>query len=272
MEEQRVRRMFERGRSRWPSLALSYEAFSALTQPHLEALADLAEEKIQAEDLFLVAACREQLPGAIDGFDALTWPDLKKHLWRMETQPERLKEVRQVLLVWLFVPDTAGATPRIARYTGRGPLTAWLRMSAMRLVGRARRKEDRTAPLADSYAERAVSLNSDIELSFIRGRYEGDFIAALRAALAALSDKQRLLLQFRYREEMTSDQIAGVLNTSRVTAHRRVVEARDALAEKLRQELRARLTLSDSGLAHLLGLLTSKLVPALTAELRDGLR
>ncbi len=272
MEEPLARRLFERGRARWASLPLSFETYSLLLREQLQALAGIPEQTIQAEDLFLAAACRALLPGAIDCFDALTWPELQRHLRRTQPEPERLEELRQLLLVRLFVPDASGAVPRIASYTGRGPLLAWLRMLAVRLSGRVQRKEHRTTGLTDSFADKASSLTSDIELSFIRGRYEEDFIAALRAAMAELDDKERLLLQFRYRENLTSDQIAVILNTSRVTAHRRVVAAREALGQKLREKLKARLLLSESGLAHLLGLLSSKLVPALTAELRDGLR
>jgi len=130
------------------------------------------------------------------------------------------------------------------------------------------RDEARTTGLRDSLQRAA---DGDVELSFIRGRYEEDFVAALRSALAALADEQRLLLQLRYREELTSDQIAVVLKTSRVTAHRRVVAARDGLRELLRDRLRARLELSQTGLEQLMGLLSSSLVPALAAELRQGL-
>jgi len=170
------------------------------------------------------------------------------------------------------VPDTADGTTRIAGYTGRGPLLPWLRMASVHLLVSAARAQNRLAGLADAYAEQTAGLASDIELSLIRGRYESDFVAALRKAMTELNDEERLLLQFRYRDEMTSDQIAVVLKTSRVTAHRRVAAARDALALRLRETLRERLALSESGLLHLLGLLNTRLVPALTAELREGLR
>jgi RNA polymerase sigma-70 factor (ECF subfamily) len=270
-EPARALKFFERGRARWPGLSLSYNAFIELVRARLAQLDAAPDAAIFAEDLFLVAACQTQVPGAVDAFDALTWPELKKHLRKKEKDPARLDEMRQTLLVRLFVPDSLGGEARIAGYTGRGALLAWLRMAAVRLAVSAHRQENRLAGLADAYAENSPSLASDIELSFIRGRYEADFIAALRAAMGELSDEQRLLLQFRYREEMTSDQIAVVLKTSRVTAHRRVATARDALAKSLREKLSSRLQLSESGLGHLLGLLSSRLVPALTAELRDGL-
>jgi len=272
MSEQRARRLYDRGRARWPQLELSFTVYWLLLREQLEQLIELDEETICAEDLFLVAACRAQLPGAVDAFDALTWPELERHLRRKEKRPERLEEMRQSLLVRLFVPDTADGTTRIAGYTGRGPLLPWLRMASVHLLVSAARAQNRLAGLADAYAEQTAGLASDIELSLIRGRYESDFVAALRKAMTELNDEERLLLQFRYRDEMTSDQIAVVLKTSRVTAHRRVAAARDALALRLRETLRERLALSESGLLHLLGLLNTRLVPALTAELREGLR
>jgi len=63
-----------------------------------------------------------------------------------------------------------------------------------------RRAEKRVTGLTDSN-ERVIS--SDVEMSFIRGRYEADFAAALREAMSQLEPGQRMLLQFRYRQEMT---------------------------------------------------------------------
>ena len=269
--DDKLRRLHERGRRRWPDLGLSVDAFARLQAGNVAKLADVEEERICADDLFLVAACLERLPGAVDAFDAFVWPLLERHLRRMEQQPERLAEMRQTLLVRLFVAPAPDAPPRVAEYTGRGPLIVWLRMAAARLALNSKRDDARVTSLGDSYAHKAAAASPDIELSFIRGRYEDDFVAALRASLAALSDEQRLLLQYRYREELTSDQIAVLVKASRVTAHRRVVAARDELAGKLREALRARLSLTESGVEQLLGLLSSRLVPALADELRQGL-
>jgi hypothetical protein len=50
-----------------------------------------------------------------------------------------------------------------------------------------------------------------------------------------------------------------------------VVLAREVLAAKMREGLRSRLALSQSGLDQLMQLLSSSLVPALAAELKQGL-
>jgi RNA polymerase sigma-70 factor len=142
-------------------------------------------------------------------------------------------------------------------------------MAAARLALNLRRDERRHVEL--SGAADGFGAVSDIELSFIRGVYEKDFVVALGEAMASLPADERLLLQLRYRDRLSSTQIAAAMRTSRVTAHRRVVAARDALAVALRDRLRSRLTLTQSGLEHLMGLLSSRLVPALTAQLRVGL-
>ncbi len=269
MTEEKARGLFERGRARWPELPLSFEAFLAQVRPHLATLVAIDAAQVCAEDLFLVASCLQRLSGAVDRFDAFSWPHLERHLRRKESAPEKVAELRQALLVRLFVPASAGKLPRISEYTGRGPLLVWLRMTATRLLLNARRADPNTAAVQQHYASGAMA--GDVELTFIRGRYEIHFADALREATGALSSEERLLLQLRYREELTSDQIAAVLKTSRVTAHRRVVLAREALAEGLRQGLRVRLALSQTGLEQLMGLFSSSLVPALSAELRKGL-
>jgi RNA polymerase sigma-70 factor (ECF subfamily) len=268
MEADEARTLYDRGRSRWPTLPLQFEEFFDRVQPHLATLSGVDPSDICAEDLFLVAACLSRLDGAVDQFDALVWPQLERHVRRREGDPERLAEMRQVLLVRLFVPGEDGAPPRIAEYTGRGPLLVWLRMAATRLLTDWRRGDARLASLPDSLP---LAIDRDVELSFIRGRYEQDFAVALRAALESLDDEVRLLLQLCYRERLTSDQIAVLLKTSRATAQRRVASARDALAAQLRQRLQSRLQLSQTGLEQLMGLLSSTLVPSLAAELRSGL-
>ncbi len=269
MDEAKARGLHERGRTRWPDLPLTFEVFLAHAGQHLVTLAAIDAAQICAEDLFLAAACLQRLPGAVDRFDTFVWPQLERHLRRKTGEPERLVEMRQVMLVRLFVPQAADERPLIAEYTGRAPLLVWLRMMATRLLLNARRDEARVTGLGGSFANKAAS--DDVEMSFIRGRYEEEFTTALRAALGRLNSEQRLLLQLRFREELTSDQIAVLLKTSRVTAHRRVVTAREALAENLREALRERLKLTKTGLDQLMGLLATSLVPALAAELRKGL-
>lgn len=269
MRAEEARALWERGRARWPELALSFDAFVEQAGAQLEALGQVDPAEVCADDLYLVAACLRRLPGAVDRFDAFTWPQVERHLRKKDATPERLAELHQLLLVRLFVPAATGEPPRIAQYTGRGPLLVWLRMTAARALVDQQRKSGRHVDLHTSFANKAA--DGDVELSFIRGRYEAAFTEALREAASTLTGEQRTLLQLRYREELTSDQIALVLKTSRVTAHRRVASARDALAGQLREKLRARLLLSQTGVEQLMGLFSTTLVPALTAELRRGL-
>ena len=105
MNEPRARALYERGVARWPELALPFASFCELVRCHVDKLEDLGEAEICAEDLFLVACCRASLPGAVDRFDAHVWPQLEGHLRRMRGEEEWLHEMRQTLLVRLFVPD-----------------------------------------------------------------------------------------------------------------------------------------------------------------------
>jgi RNA polymerase sigma-70 factor len=269
MHTDQARELYDRGRKRWPELPLSFDDFVAQVRQHLSKLAGVDKSEIAADDLFLVAACLRRLPGAVDRFDAYAWPQVEPVLRKKGAEPERLAEIRQVLLVRLFIADDPEQPPRIAEYTGRVELHFWLWLIASRLLLDARRAEARLTGLSDSFADRAAA--SDVEMSFIRGCYEADFAAALREAMSTLGNDDRILLKLRYREELTSDQIGAMLGVSRVTAHRRVVAARDALAAKLRAGLKSRLSLSETGLESLMSLLSSRLVPALTAEIRQEL-
>ncbi len=67
------------------------------------------------------------------------------------------------------------------------------------------------------------------------------------------------------------DGLAAALGTSRSAAHRKLSSARDELRQRVRGSLSQRLALTPSALESMLELFTSRILPALAAELRAGL-
>lgn len=236
---QSIQGLWEQGRAAWPGLALSLATFGACLRERAgDQLTAQELARLQGADLFLACACLRRLPGAVDSFDAAFWPELSRFLRTLQPQASQLEETRQALLVKLFVPADATAQPKIAEYSGRGPLRAWLRMAVKRMALNEIRDQKWVTGLGDSYAERAVRSTRNLELSIIRGQHEADFVAALREALAGLPPEQRLVLQFHYRDGLKMDALAAVLHTSRASAHRRLDLARTELARLVREELR----------------------------------
>jgi RNA polymerase sigma-70 factor (ECF subfamily) len=259
------RKLWERGRTAFPDLALGLADFTALAARHV----DKADpERLNAADLFLACACLARVPGALDRFEAVHG----EHLVRRTLAPdESAEEMRQAMLVKLFVPQTEGAAPKIAEYSGRGPLSAWVRIAASRAAVDQHRRESFTEPLHESFAEQASKSSWEIELAFLRGRHEVDFRVSLREALLSLTEEDRMLLRLHHCEGLTATELAPIVNASRATAHRRLQSARDALTAAVREELQARLRLGARDLDMILSLYGSSIVPALAAEIRTGL-
>ena len=223
-----------------------------------------------AADLGLACACLHGLPGAIDAFVADYGPIITRAARHIDPRPEAIDELRQQLLVKLLVADGPDAPPKLALYTGRGPLRVWLEIAARRLALNAGRGGGRTAGLTDSFADK-LAASRDLELSLIRQRHAADFHAALAEAVASLSHDERLLLRLHHLEGLTSTELAPILRTSRATAHRRLVVARDTLRERVLEGLRQRVGGDASALDELFALLSSGILGALGVELKQGL-
>jgi RNA polymerase sigma-70 factor (ECF subfamily) len=151
--------------------------------------------------------------------------------------------------------------PRIAEYGGRGSLTSWVRVAAIRLALDALADSGATRPPPD---EEGAALYDqlhadDPELELIRERHRDDVNAALRDAFAALSAEQRNLLRLSYRDGRSIDEIGALLATPRATVARWIARAREAVLEDARRSLEARLHLTPSELQSLVELLRSQL-------------
>src|SRR5204863_54439 len=108
-------------------------------------------------------------------------------LARIDANPAFVDEIRQRLRTKLFVPE-AGETPKIADYTGRGPLGAWVRVAAMRTALNLRRGVVPESVSAFEDVASPVPAN-DLELELIKGRYAPALRDAFRQALHELPER-----------------------------------------------------------------------------------
>jgi RNA polymerase sigma-70 factor (ECF subfamily) len=165
----------------------------------------------------------------------------------------------------------SGAQPKLAAYSGRGPLAAWLRIVAARGAldlcrsEQRRRARERVVQLASEQA------SPDAERGLDRARYAQAFAIAMRAALRALQPRQRALLLLRYREGLELNALSERFAVHRATVQRwlalATAELRQALASELAQ---AGAQLSPSEFTGLGPHLTSALGPAIASWLGAG--
>ncbi|HSS40896.1 MAG TPA: sigma-70 family RNA polymerase sigma factor [Polyangia bacterium] len=220
-----------------------------------DAAATLRE--LHAEDFGLAVACADRLPGALEQCDRLCRGAIAAAIARIDTGTDFRDEVRQILWQRLFVGGD-GRPPRIASYGGRGPLAAWVAVAAQRVALDLRRATMR-ASAADPDADQLLPAHEHPEADYLRSRYRGEFEAGVRAALAALGHRDRLLLRLTTLSGLSHEQIAAMYGVNQSTVSRWIARARADVLAAAEHEVCARLGLPASEFRSLAGLFLSNL-------------
>jgi len=216
--EARLHAIVARGRQAWPGLA--FDPIHLVGRLALAVGEDVATElaELHAEDFALAIACAERREGGFAAVERLCGEAVVAAIARVDRSPELRDEVCQILWQRLFVgtPDKA---PRILSYAGRGPLAAWIAVAAQRIALDLRRDAARMAG-SDAEVETALPGRDHPEVEYLRSRYKGEFEAAVRAALAALRDRDRLLLRLTAVSGLSHEQIAAIYGVNQSTVSR----------------------------------------------------
>lgn len=147
---------------------------------------------------------------------------------------ELLQDLRLRLLVGSSAETMGGAAPapRLLEYRGSGPLGAWIRASAVRLVlsklrSDARLRED------ELVADGSVSATGDdAEIALAKHTYRAPFKMAFRSALGELSPRDRTVLRMYLLDGRNIDEIGSVFRVHRATIARWISDARAALGKR----------------------------------------
>jgi RNA polymerase sigma-70 factor (ECF subfamily) len=232
---------------KWPLVALGADDF----RRHLERLERPAP--VFPIDTYLAAACAAGDAAALRAFDEDLVARIPGVVRRVDASPAFAAEICQELRIRLFVGD-ADLPPRIARYTGEVPLSAWLRVIALRLAFNAKRgKKEGTSDAG----EPSLGIADDAEIDYLRGQYREPFERALDAALAALPKDDRTILRLHYVDGVNIDGIGRIFQVHRATVARWLVRIRsDVLARakaSLAQQVGADLDEAASVMGALVG-------------------
>jgi RNA polymerase sigma-70 factor (ECF subfamily) len=255
--EELLRGHYAAGKAKWPSVPLGPERFVRHLALHLPEGSKGVLGQLHAADLYLACACAEGEPLALHAFEQHILQRVPSRLGPLpeSTVDEVLQEVRQRLLL-----GRGDTPPRIADYSARGPLLAWVRIIAARIVGELASHQGRQV-LFDEPPEvlaRMLSAN-DPERVLLREDSRQALAEALRKALAALPERERALLRLHHLHGLTMDRLSAMYRESRSGVARRVAQARERLLELTREELASRLKLAGPEVESLLGLVRSRL-------------
>jgi RNA polymerase sigma-70 factor (ECF subfamily) len=253
--EETVRRC----RERWPDLRGADEAL-------LEALAravpsDLAIlESLSLDDLLLAGACKRGDRAALAELDRRLSSLVPR--WLKGDARAQSDEVQQILRQKLLT----GEDPRIASYSGRRPLEAWLRVAAIR--GAINLREAHKGGESDGLEQ--LSAGFDPELDAMKVLDGHAFREVLREALQGLTAAQRTLLKLHYLKGLSLEKLAVMEKVHRATVARRLAETRSAALERVRAIVAERLRLSEKDGESLLRMLRSRLGENLSRALESA--
>lgn len=259
-----VTELLERGRRAHPTVAVDdgdFERYVAERVPPNDS-ASSGVAKLRGDDLFLACACAQGDAHAIAELDRAFVQPAMATLVRMGEDASLVDEAAQAVRERLFLSDR-----RITDFSGRGSLAGWVRVTLARQVSSLKRVRHPTVPLDEDTAEEIAAI--DPELAIARRRYGAGFRDAFRDAFAELTAEQRSILALHFIDGLNLERIARILQISRATAGRRVIEARSALLEAFLALLSGRLKATRSEIESLLAIVRSTLYGSLARLLRE---
>lgn len=259
---------FGEAREAWPQLEVSGADFAAYLAERVPDDGDPAAAlgHMRVSDLYLACACTLGVEGAADAFERAIMPSVPKAIARIDGSTQFIDEVVSLVRVKLLVGED-GRPPRVASYLGRGPLTAFAQVVALRAAQSIKRRAGREEPV-DRDSLLAVPLDADDpELAEVKAQIQGPFSRAFREALSELSPRHRNVLRLYLVEDVGSETIARMYNVHRATVARWVAEGRDAVLKGTRKRLMKDLAIGPSSFDSLIGKLATQLDVSLASFL-----
>lgn len=259
-------------RSQWSTIALDDDVFLAHVAERLPDEGDLRKAllSIHAADLYLACGCLAKDDVALAEADTKILPSVIPALQKVNA-PDAAREdaIDRLRHVMLF--GEGEKPPKIAKYSGRGPLRSWLSVAAVRdLLGALRSNKE--IPVDEDALVRNAAADQDPALTQLKKQYRKEFAEAFTAALAALSSRERVLLRHYYIDGLGSDVLAKLHRVHRVTITRWLNRIKENLLEETRFGLAARLRVSGEELESIMRLIQSQLhvsIQGMLGEAKD---
>ena len=253
-------------RAHWPDFVVDAEVFERAVAAQLAAGAELA--KLHTDDMYLACAAALGMPAALVAFDRLCGQAIERAVAATSATPSEAADLAQVVRARLLVAPAAGGEPRIATYSGKGSLVSWIRVVATREAADMMPKARRETGAEDGVIAMLVAPDDDPEIGYLKRLYREEFKQAFETALAALEDRDRLVLRQHAIDGLSIDELAKLHQVHRSTAARWIESAKQALVDGTQRDLVKRLNLTRTELTSVLRLIRSQLDLSLPRLLR----
>jgi RNA polymerase sigma-70 factor, ECF subfamily len=240
---------FEAGRAAWPAASLAYEEFARFVADAGITSGDLAAH---GGDLYLACACTCADPGALRAFEENFIRTIDGHLRRCGVAAEWVSEVQQKVRLKLLL----GPHPGIRRYRAQGPLTAFVRVTAVRVAVDVAAAATALKKRPDEEILNVlISMDAGPELDTVRALYRDRFRAAIEEALASLSKREKTIMRLHFVDGLNIQGIGSLYRVHRATVARWLVTIRARVLAELRTRLSLHLGGTPSELRSLVQLL-----------------
>ena len=251
-----------RGRAGWPTINIADETFADYVRQRLEPGEGAAEAaELHVEDLYLACGCALGMNEAVRTLDDRYLSQVGAFLSRIDRSSVFIDDVRQKLREKLLLPHESDGKPRIASYSGRGALSSWMQVAAIRAALNLRRDQKApkgTVSFEDGDSDEALALPNP-ELRLLQRRHRDDFRAAFAQAVAALDVEQRQLLRWHFLDQLSLTQIGTMRKVDKSTVSRWLATARQALFDETQRLLQDQLQVPQSDVASLMRVVRNEL-------------
>ncbi len=261
--------MLETCRSAWPRVALADDVFVRYLAERLPRDQDpcVGLAAIHASDLYLACGCTVADPAALAAFEQSFTANVPGFIGRADVLPEFTDEVKQLVRERLFVAE-GGLLPRIAGYTGRGPLGAWVRTAVARVAVNLRKSLKSGVSVVHDALDDVPATMRDPELAYLETHYREEFAAAFKSAVARLEARDRAVLALVFVNGADTEGIGVLYGVSSRTVRRWVEGAREQILAETLSQLGKKLGLSTEELERVIGLVQSRLDVSILTALR----
>jgi RNA polymerase sigma-70 factor, ECF subfamily len=266
--EEKLDQRVEEGAAPWPTVTIPRETFARHLLEKLAEAANPADalQDLNAPDLYLACGCALGMRSAIAAFEASVMPRVQPTFVRLvRSSSVTVEDAAQEVLERILVAEP-GEKPRIASYGGRAALSGWVQAAAVRVTlnllrGKAKGAERGSAA---GELESLPDAVADLELGYLKQHYRDVVRASLRVAVSQLDAEDRNLLRLYGTDGLSFERIGRMfgLNRSSVMRRLRVISAR--LLEGVREDLKAKLSLSSGEMESVFELVRSELEVSLS--------
>jgi RNA polymerase sigma-70 factor (ECF subfamily) len=214
------------------------------------------------DDVQLARAALNRDPEALEKLRALVEREVKQAVRNQRGAEVLADEVSQQLFSRLLVGEGVRG-PKLLEYSGRGPIGAWLRASALGIALNARRGEKPSEPLDD-----LAIVSNDPEVEYMRNLCKAEFNRAFTDAMATLATRERNLVRLRFLDGLTLEELASYFRVHRATVVRWLAEVTDRLYAATRIGLSERLSIDTSEVDSVVRAARSRIDLSLTGLLK----